>query len=94
MRDGFIKVAAGTPYIRVADCAYNAEQCVALMKQAGELGVKILCLPELCLMGAACGDLFFHSTLLDGTYDGEIEFLRDWLKNRNQWLVDYYCTGT
>ena len=26
MRDGFIKVAAGTPKIRVADCRYNAEQ--------------------------------------------------------------------
>ena len=26
MRDGFIKVAAGTPRIRVADCHYNAEQ--------------------------------------------------------------------
>ena len=66
MRDGFIKVAAGTPEIRVADCAYNAQQCILLMQQAGELGVKVLCLPELCLTGATCGDLFFHSTLLDG----------------------------
>ena len=38
MRDGFIKVAAGTPDIRVADCAYNAQQCVELMRRAGELG--------------------------------------------------------
>ncbi len=28
---------------------------------------------------------------VDGTYDGEIEFLKDWLEGRNQWLYDYYC---
>lgn len=33
----------------------------------------------------------YEHTPVDGTYDGEIEFLRDWLKNRNQWLLDYYC---
>ena len=32
MRDGFIKVAAGTPHIRVADCRYNAESCFTLMR--------------------------------------------------------------
>ena len=36
MRDGFIRVAAGTPEIRVADCIYNAQQIIALMKQAEE----------------------------------------------------------
>ena len=34
MRDGFIKAAAGTPEIRVADCAYNARQCIALIREA------------------------------------------------------------
>ena len=36
MRDGFIKVAAGTPEIRVADCTHNAQQCLTLMRQAAE----------------------------------------------------------
>ena len=76
MRDGFIKVAAGTPDIRVADCAYNAQQCVELMRRAGELGVKVLCLPELCLTGATCGDLFFHATLLDGAEQGLAQLLK------------------
>ena len=58
MRDGFVKVAAGTPKIRVADCAYNAGQVIALMEQAAEQGVKVLALPELCLTGYTCGDLF------------------------------------
>ena len=66
MRDGFIKVAAGTPKIRVADCAYNAQQCIALIGQAAEQGVKVLCLPELCLTGYTCADLFLQDTLLQG----------------------------
>ena len=66
MKDGFVKVAAGTPEIRVADCMFNAAQIVALMKQAAEQGVKILALPELCVTGYTCGDLFLQETLLDG----------------------------
>ena len=66
MRDGFLTVAAGTPEIRVADCAYNAGQIIALMQEAAERGVKVLCLPELCVTGYTCGDLFLQSTLLRG----------------------------
>jgi len=66
MRDGFIKVAAGTPKIRVADCAYNASQIIELMRQAAAEGGKVLCLPELCVTGYTCGDLFLQDTLLDG----------------------------
>ena len=70
MRDGFIKVAAGTPKIRVADCRYNAEQIFTLMRQAARQGVRVLCLPELCLTGYTCGDLFFQDTLLKGAEEG------------------------
>ncbi len=66
MRDGFVKVAAGTPRIRVADCEYNAGQIIALMKEAAAQGVKVLALPELCVTGYTCGDLFLQPTLLDG----------------------------
>ena len=69
MRDGFIKVAAGTPEIRVADCAYNARQCIALIREAQGQSVKVLALPELCLTGYTCGDLFFQDTLLRGAED-------------------------
>jgi len=70
MRDGFIKVAAATPELRVADCAYNAQQIIALMKQAAEQGVKVLCFPELCVTGYTCADLFLQPALLDGAEDG------------------------
>ena len=66
MKDGFVKVAAGTPRIRVADCGYNAGQIIALMKQAAGQGVKVLALPELCVTGYTCGDLFLQDALLDG----------------------------
>ena len=69
MRDGFVKVAAGTPEIRVADCIYNSQQIIALMKQAEEGHVKVLTLPELCVTGYTCGDLFLQDTLLDGALD-------------------------
>ena len=70
MRDGFIKVAACTPKIRVADCRYNAEQIFTMMREADKQGVKVLCLPELCLTGYTCGDLFLQDTLLCGAEEG------------------------
>ena len=70
MRDGFISVAAGTPKIRVADCRYNAEQIFTMMREADKQGVKVLCLPELCLTGYTCGDLFLQDTLLCGAEEG------------------------
>ena len=70
MRDGFVKVAAGTPKIRVADCRYNAEQIFTLMREADKQGVKVLALPELCLTGYTCGDLFLQPTLLRGAEEG------------------------
>ena len=66
MKDGFICVAAGTPKVRVADCRYNAEQIFTMMREAEKQGVKILALPELCLTGYTCGDLFLQDTLLRG----------------------------
>ena len=70
MKDGFISVAAGTPKIRVADCRYNAEQIFTLMREADKQGVKVLALPELCLTGYTCGDLFLQDTLLQGAEEG------------------------
>ena len=66
MKDGFIKVAAGTPDIRVADCEYNRAEITALIDKAHAAGVRILALPELCITGYTCQDLFFQQALLDG----------------------------
>ena len=77
MRDGFIKVAAGTPKIRVADCVHNAGQIIALMKDAAEQGVKVLALPELCVTGYTCGDLFLQDVLLQGAEDALAHILEE-----------------
>ncbi len=63
MRDGFIKVAAFSPDLHVADCDYNAEKILEAATRAARDGVRLLVFPELCLTGYTCGDLFFQSTL-------------------------------
>ena len=63
MIDGFLRVAAATPAIRTADCAYNAEQILGCVAAAPE-DTALLVFPELCLTGYTCGDLFLSSTLL------------------------------
>ncbi len=64
MRQGFIKVCAATPEIRVADCGYNETQITAAISDAHAQSVKLLVFPELCLTGCTCGDLFLQGTLL------------------------------
>ena len=66
MRDGFVKVASGTSEVKVADCGYNTQSCLEMIRQAQQQGAKILCLPELVITGYTCGDLFLQETLLDG----------------------------
>ncbi len=65
MKHGFIKVAAISPKIKVADPAYNAGVIVEKMKEAYEKGAKILVFPELCITGYTCGDLFLQEILLE-----------------------------
>ncbi|MBO8435442.1 MAG: NAD(+) synthase [Spirochaetes bacterium] len=63
MKDGFVKVAAASPDLRVAEPAYNAGEIVDLIRKAEELDVKILVFPELSITGYTCGDLFFQKSL-------------------------------
>ena len=64
MKDGFIKVAAATPQIQVANVAYNTEQIRSMIEEAAEEGAKIIVFPELCVTGYTCGDLFTQEILL------------------------------
>ena len=66
MRHGFIKVAAATPDIRVADVDYNKEQIIKQMDEAAKAGAKIIVFPELCITGYTCSDLFLQDILLNG----------------------------
>ena len=64
MRQGFIKVAALTPKVTVADTQANREEICRLMDEAEAKGAKILVFPELCITGYTCGDLFYQQVLL------------------------------
>ena len=64
MKDGFIKAAAGTVDVVVADVEYNTQAVLARMREADAAGANVLVLPELCLTGYTCGDLFFSDCLL------------------------------
>lgn len=77
MKNGYIKVAAYTPDLAVADCKYNAQKSIDAIKNAHEVGVKLLCLPELGLTGATCGDLFFSKTLIDGAKNALLSVLEE-----------------
>lgn len=72
MKHGFIKVAAATPSVRVADCQYNSERIIDLISKAHEEGVHLLVLPELCVTGYTCQDLFFQQTLIDSAKEKAI----------------------
>lgn len=58
MHNGFIKVAAAIPGVKVADCNSNLQQIEALMARAEGMGVEVICFPELCITGYTCQDLF------------------------------------
>ena len=73
MRHGFIKVAAATPDIRVADVDYNKEQIIKQMDEAAEAGAKIIVFPELCITGYTCSDLFLQDILLNSAKKALVE---------------------
>lgn len=66
MRDGFIKVAAFSPELRVADCDFNSARVIETILSADRQGVKLAVFPELCVTGYTCADLFLQKTLIDG----------------------------
>ncbi len=70
MKDGFLKAAAVSPSLRVADCAYNTDQIIAALENCAAQGVKLAVFPEFCITGYTCGDLFFQHTLQQGALDG------------------------
>lgn len=64
MKDGFIKVAAATPKIKVADPAYNTEEILKIIDETEKKGTSILVFSELTISGYTCGDLFLQQPLL------------------------------
>ena len=70
MKYGFVKVAAAVPAVKVADVEYNVQQIESLIAQAEGRGIEVMVLPELCVTGYTCQDLFKEQALLDRTEQG------------------------
>lgn len=77
MRDGFVKVAALTPAIRVADVDYNVDACVAAAREAAGEGARVIVLPELAITAYTCEDLFWQDALLDAAVQGLARLVRE-----------------
>ncbi len=65
MNNGFVRVAAAIPELRVADCAFNVSKMADLVRQGEAEKVQVICFPELSVTGYTCADLFFQQQLLD-----------------------------
>ena len=77
MRDSFLRVAAVSPRLRVADTVYNGEEILKQIDNASKLGVKLLVFPELCLTGVSCGDIFLQKTLIKNAKEELIHILEE-----------------
>lgn len=82
MKDGFIKVAAASLKTTVADTAANTEEIKSRIEEADREGVNLLVLPELCVTGYTCGDLFYSDVLLNSALEA--------LKEISRFTIDKY----
>ena len=76
MNLGFVRVAAATPEIRVADCNRNSDEIIKLINEAELKNVSLVVFPELCITGYTCGDLFLQKTLLDGAKNALVKIVK------------------
>ncbi len=67
---GYVRTAAASPRMKVADIEYNTNNIINVLKKAEQDNISIVCFPELCITGYTCGDLFLQDTLLNGAIDG------------------------
>lgn len=88
LKYGFVKTAAATPKIRVADCEYNANQIISYVKEAYQNGASLLVFPELCVTGYTCSDLFLQSTLLKAAEKAVLK-----IKNETKHLDIVFAVG-
>ena len=85
MRDGFIRTAAATPKIKVADPVHNREAICRIIEEYEKKGAELLVFPELCLSGYTCNDLFQQEILLEQVKE-ELKNLVDFTKGRKMLL--------
>lgn len=78
---GFVRVAAASPQVKVADCDYNVSQIKQLIDEAVKQNVQFICFPELSITGYTCADLFFQTALQRKAMDSLMELV-EFMKNK------------
>ncbi len=74
-RQGYVRVAAAVPRVRIGDPAFNAERSVDLARRAHERDVALIVFPELGLTAYTSDDLFHQDALIEAALDG-VEVVR------------------
>lgn len=95
MKHGFIRIAAASANIRLADCTYNGKQIRDIIDRAEEDKIRLLVFPELSLTGYTCGDLFYQDTLLNQAKE-EVNQIKDYTDDKEVIVVlgfPYECDG-
>lgn len=82
MQHGFIKTAAATVTVKVADCIGNAEEICRILEETAKEGAKVIVFPELCITGYTCGDLFLQEILLQEAKKALVK-IADCTKNKD-----------
>ena len=77
MKNGYIKTAAATPYITVADCNANGNEIIRLIHEMEKEHVKVMIFPELCITGYTCQDLFLQRRLLDSAWETLLKITKE-----------------
>ncbi len=75
MKHGFLKVAAATPHVTVADCEANVTALIEIAGKAEKDKIKLLVFPELCVTGYTCSDLFYSEPLLRAAVAGMLRYI-------------------
>ena len=70
MKDGYIRIAAVTPDLKVADVTYNISKICENIRTCAAAGAKVIVFPELCMTGYSCGDLFLQELLIERAMSG------------------------
>ena len=87
MKDGFIKVAAGTPDVQVADCEFNAAEIIKMVREMEAEGAKVMVFPELCITAYTCGDLFWQENLLE---EAKVQLV-PYCRRDSRCRCDHFC---
>lgn len=77
---GYVRVASIAPVVSVGDVQHNVEQIKKSILAAHGQGAEVALLPELCLTGYTCGDMFRDASILAAA-ETALEELRLWSEN-------------